>query len=76
MITIGFLSEFMCTRALPDYESYMVLLLTSGLPALLPKKYAMKTYKVGEVGWARAIAMAARNNKQDVRYANLSGVSL
>ena len=57
MITIGFLNEFMCTRALPDYESYMVLLLTSGLPALLPKKYAMKTYKVGEVGWATIFSM-------------------
>ena len=47
----------MCTRALPDYESYMVLLLASGLPALLPKKYAIKPYKVGEVGWATIFSL-------------------
>jgi transcription antitermination factor NusA-like protein len=57
MITIGFLTEFICTRALPDYESYMVLLLASSVPALLPRKYALKNYKVGETGWATIFSL-------------------
>ena len=42
----------MITRALPDHEAYLVSLVTDGVPALLPKKYAIKKYLVGEVGWA------------------------
>jgi transcription antitermination factor NusA-like protein len=52
MIRIGYLSEFIVTRALPDHESYLVQLVAYGMPALLPKKYAIKQYTLGESGWA------------------------
>lgn len=52
MFAIGYLTEFIITRALPDHESYLVFIISSGTPALLPKKYAIKQYKVGETGWA------------------------
>jgi len=35
-----------------SHEAYLIFLPTNGLPALLPKKYALKQYRVGEVGWA------------------------
>lgn len=57
MITVGSLNEFMVTRAHPDYEAYLVLLFASGLQALLPKKYAIKPYKIGESGWATVFSL-------------------
>jgi transcription antitermination factor NusA-like protein len=51
MSTIGTLTEFIVSRALPSHEAYLVFLPNSGLPALLPKKYSLKQYRVGEVGW-------------------------
>lgn len=57
MITTGCLSQFIITRALPDHESYLVMLIASGIPALLPKKYALKVYLLGESGWATIFNM-------------------
>ncbi len=51
MSTIGTLTEFIVSRALPSHEAYLIFLPASGLPALLPKKYSLKPYRVGEVGW-------------------------
>lgn len=52
MLTIGYLTEFIITRALQDHDSYLVFIISSGTPALLPRKYAIKQYKVGDTGWA------------------------
>ena len=52
MITVGTLLEFTITRALPDHEAYLVMLFPDGIPALLPKKYSIKQYQLGESGWA------------------------
>ena len=57
MITVGYLTEFIVTRALPDREAYLVIITSNALPALLPKKYAIKAYGVGEAGWATVFQM-------------------
>lgn len=57
MLTVGYLSDFVVTRALPDHEAYLVLLVSCGLPALLPKKYAVKPYQKGESGWATVFSI-------------------
>lgn len=57
MLTVGILTEFMVTRALPDHEAYLVQLISSGVPALLPKKYAIRPYKIGETGWATVFTL-------------------
>ncbi len=57
MISVGYLTEFIVTRALPDHEAYLVLIMSNGTPALLPKKYAIKQYTVGEASWAAIFTM-------------------
>jgi N utilization substance protein A len=52
MLNIGYLVPFTILKGLPDYEAYLVLLINKGIMAQLPKKYAMKNYKIGETGWA------------------------
>ena len=52
MLNVGTLIEFTITRALPDHEAYLVVLYPDGIPALLPRKYAIKQYRLGESGWA------------------------
>lgn len=43
---------FTILKGLPDYEAYLVVLIDKGILAQLPKKYAMRNYKIGETGWA------------------------
>jgi exodeoxyribonuclease V alpha subunit len=64
-------SEYPCV-IIPLHTSHYILLYRSLLYTAVTR--ARETVVI--VGSQRAIAMAARNNKQDVRYANLSGVSL
>lgn len=52
MLNIGYLVPFTILKALPDYESYLVVLIDKGVLAQLPKKYAMRHYRIGESGWA------------------------
>ena len=64
-------SEYPCV-IIPLHTSHYILLYRSLLYTAVTR--ARETVVI--VGSQRAIAMAARNNKQDVRYANLSGDSL
>lgn len=52
MLNIGYLVPFTILKGLPDYEAYLVVLIDKGILAQLPKKYAMRDYKIGETGWA------------------------
>lgn len=52
MLKVGYLTPFYVLKNLPHYEAYLVSVPESGVLMLLPKKYAIKTYKIGEIGWA------------------------
>jgi transcription antitermination factor NusA-like protein len=52
MLNIGYLVPFTILKGLPDYEAYLVVLIDKGILAQLPKRYAMRDYKIGETGWA------------------------
>jgi len=57
MLNIGYLVPFTILKALPDYESYLVVLIDKGVLAQLPRKYAMRPYRIGESGWASVFNM-------------------
>ncbi len=48
---VGHIVGFTVIKALPDYDAYLCKLMNYSLLARLPKKYAKKIYKIGEVGW-------------------------
>ena len=52
MLKVGYLVPFMVLKGLPDYDSYLTTLINKGILAQLPKKYALRQYKIGETGWA------------------------
>jgi len=51
-IKIGYLFPFIVVKKLPDHDCYLINLASTELFAQLPKKYAVKDYKIGETGWA------------------------
>lgn len=57
MLKVGHLVPFYVVRNLPHYEAYLVSMPDSSVLMQLPKKYAIKSYKVGEVGWASVFIM-------------------
>ena len=52
MIKVGYLVPFLVIKALPDYDSYFCNILGTELYSMLPKKYSIKEYKVGDRDWA------------------------
>lgn len=57
MIKIGHLIPIIVVKALPDYDSYLVLIAGGELLALLPKKYTSRPLKVGDITVASVFTM-------------------
>jgi len=56
---VGDLVNFFVVKAIPDYDSYLTCVLGGEILALLPKRFAGRTYKVGESGWAAVFEIHA-----------------
>ncbi len=48
LIKVGYLVPVVIVKALPDYNSYLTLIVGSELMALLPKRFANRVYRVGD----------------------------
>jgi N utilization substance protein A len=57
MLNVGYLVPFMVLKALPDFDSYLVVLVEKGILAQLPKRHAMRKFRIGETGWASVFAI-------------------
>ena len=57
VLKIGYLVPFIVVKNLPDYDSLLVTIPAKGILAQLPKRYALKTYRVGESAWAAVFDM-------------------
>jgi len=51
-LRIGYVTFFSVAKALPGYDNYLCKIESSQALALLPKKYTIRDYKVGEKGFA------------------------
>jgi transcription antitermination factor NusA-like protein len=57
MVKVGHLVPVTIVKALPNYESYLTLIAGTELLALLPKKYANRTFRVGDTTLAAIFQM-------------------
>lgn len=73
IIRIGYLVPFVVLQNRPDYDSYLVMIPDNGALALLPKKYAIKKYSVGNTAWAAVFTISgariilSQNSPQYIR---------
>lgn len=58
MLKIGHLAPVTVIKNMPQYESYLVAVPDTGVLAMLPRKYAVKSYLVGDTSWASVFSMS------------------
>lgn len=52
LLRIGYLAGVVVVKAMPDYDAYLCKFIDSQILALLPRRWALRHYKVGETAWA------------------------
>lgn len=57
-VKVGYLVPISIIKALPDYDSMLTLIVGTELMALLPKKFANRTYRVGDSALASVYSIS------------------